>query len=131
MPKYRQGRLNEAIANELSIALGKVRDPRVSTALISITRAEVTPDLKQAKIYFSTMDDPEEVSLGLSRASGVLRHHLAETLNLRLTPQLTFCHDSSISHGARIATLLKQIEDERVARNVPEADAQNEQEDGE
>ena len=123
MAKYRQGRLNEAIANELSIALGKVRDPRVSGALISFTRAEVTPDLKQAKIYFSVMgDDAEEVSAGLKQASGVFRRHLAETLNLRLTPELFFCHDASISHGARIASLLKQIEDERAARGTSDGE---------
>ena len=113
MAKYRQGRLNEAIANELSIALGEVRDPRVSGAIISITRAEVTPDLKQAKVFFSTMDDPKEVAEGLKKASGVLRRHLAVTLNLRLTPELIFVRDASIEHGARIASLLKKIEDER------------------
>ncbi len=121
MSKYRQGRLNEAITNELSIALGKVRDPRVAGALISFTRAEVAPDLKQAKVFFSVMGgDIKEVMQGLKNASGVLRHHLAMTLNLRITPELIFCHDSSISHGARIASLLKQIEDERAARGNDE-----------
>ena len=121
MAKYRQGRLNEAVANELSIALGEVRDPRVNGALISITRAEVTPDLKQAKVYFSTMDDPKEVAEGLKKASGVLRRHLAVTLNLRLTPELFFVHDQSLEHGSRIASLLKKIEDERreSAEEVP------------
>ena len=120
MAKYRQGRLNEAVANELSIALGEVRDPRVNGALISITRAEVTPDLKQAKIYFSTMDDPKEVAEGLKKASGVLRRHLAVTLNLRLTPELFFVHDQSLEHGSRIASLLKQIEDGRKENNSQE-----------
>ena len=110
MAKYRQGRLNEAVANEISIALGKVRDPRLSGALISITHAEVTPDLKQAKIYFSTMDDPKEVLAGFKQASGVLRHHLAVTLNLRITPELSFIRDSSITYGAHIASILNNLE---------------------
>ena len=122
MAKYRQGRLNEAVANELSIALSEVRDPRVNGALISITRAEVTPDLKQARVYFSTMDDAKEVAEGLKRASGVLRRHLAVTLNLRLTPELFFVHDQSLEHGSRIASLLKQIEDER-KENAPSEDS--------
>ena len=113
MAKYRQGRLNEAVANELSIALAEVRDPRVNGAIVSITRAEVAPDLKNAKIYFSTMDDSKEVAEGLKKASGVLRRHLAVTLNLRLTPELHFVHDQSLEHGSRIASLLKKIEDER------------------
>ena len=126
MAKYRQSRLNDAIANELSVALGEVRDPRVNGAIISITRAEVTPDLKQAKIYFSTMDDPKEVAEGLKKASGVLRRHLAVTLNLRLTPELLFIYDKSLEHGSRIASLLKQIENERkdAAENVPNGDAE-------
>ena len=74
MAKYRQGRLNEAVANELSIALGEVRDPRVNGALISITRAEVTPDLKQARVYFSTMDDAKEVAEGLKKETLAGRH---------------------------------------------------------
>ncbi len=123
MAKYRQGRLNEAVANEISVALGKVRDPRLAGALISITHAEVTPDLKQAKIYFSTMDDPKEVLAGFKQASGVLRHHLAVTLNLRITPELTFKHDTSLEHGAHIASLLKQIESERTDAEEGEEEA--------
>ena len=123
MARYRQGRLNEAVANEISIALGKVRDPRLSGALISITHAEVTPDLKQAKIYFSTMDDPQEVLAGFKQASGVLRHHLAVTLNLRITPELSFKHDNSLEHGAHIASLLKKIENERASAEASEEDA--------
>ena len=113
MARYRQGRLNEAVANEIAVALTKVREPRLAGALVSITHAEVTPDLKQAKIYFSTMDDPKEILEGFKRASGVLRHHLAVTLNLRITPELIFRHDTSLEHGAHIASLLKQIESER------------------
>ena len=123
MANYRQGRLNEAVATEISSALGKVRDPRLSGALISITHAEVTPDLKQAKIYFSTMDDPKEVLAGFKQASGVLRHHLAVTLNLRITPELSFKHDTSLEHGAHIASLLKQIESERTDAEEGEEDA--------
>ena len=109
MAKYRRGRINEAVANELAIALNNVREPKVIDNLISITRAEVAPDLKYATVYFSCIGDSKEAAEGLKKCVGMLRHHLAENLNLRITPNLTFVKDGSIEHGARISHLLEQI----------------------
>ena len=55
MAKYRRGRINDAVAEELAVALREVRDPRVINNFVSITRAEVAPDLKFATVYFSCM----------------------------------------------------------------------------
>ena len=46
MANYRRGRINDAVAQELAIALGNVREPKVTDNFVSITRAEVAPDLK-------------------------------------------------------------------------------------
>lgn len=112
MAKYRRGRINEAVANELAIALGEVREPRVINNFVSITRAEVAPDLKYATVYFSAIGDSAEALEGLKKCTGMLRHHLAKTLNLRITPELNFVKDGSIEHGAKIARLLEQIKSE-------------------
>ena len=112
MGNYRRNRINEEIAKELMNALGSVKDPRVSGSFVSITAVDCSADLKYAKIYVSVMgnDDAEkDVIAGLKSASGFLRGRLASTLNLRLTPELTFIGDSSIKHGAHINDLLKQI----------------------
>ncbi len=109
MSKYRRGRINDAVAQELAIALRDVRDPRVIDNFISITRAEVAPDLKYATVYFSCIGDDKEASLGLTKCTGMLRRHLAVTLNLRITPELRFVKDGSIEHGSHIADLLAQI----------------------
>lgn len=109
MSKYRRGRINDAVAEELAVALREVREPRVLDNFISITRAEVTPDLKEATVYFSCIGDDAEAAFGLSKCTGMLRHHLAVTLNLRITPELRFVKDGSIEHGSRIARLLEQI----------------------
>ena len=123
MANYRRGRINDAIARELSIALREARDPRIVSALVSVTHAEVAADLKVTKIYFSSMGDKKEVLTALRSASGMLRRHLAMTLNLRITPELLFYPDSSIEHGAHIAELLHTIE----AKRKPEApDAEEE-----
>ena len=109
MANYRRGRINDAVAQELAIALGNVREPKVVDNFISITRAEVAPDLKFATVYFSCIGDSKEASEGLKKCTGMLRHHLATTLNLRITPELNFVKDGSIEHGARIAKLLEEI----------------------
>ena len=109
MAKYRRGRINDAVAQELAIAIGEVREPKVINNFVSITRAEVAPDLKYASVYFSCMGDSNEALLGLKKCTGMLRHHLATTLNLRITPELNFIKDGSIEHGARIAKLLDEI----------------------
>ncbi len=120
MANYRRGRINDAIAKELSIALREARDPRIASALVSVTHADVSADLKVAKIYFSSMGDKKEVLTALRSASGMLRRHLAMTLNLRITPELLFYPDSSIEHGAHIAELLHGIEAGRRANEEEE-----------
>ena len=117
MAKYRRGRINDAVAQELAIALGDVREPKVINNFVSITRAEVAPDLKYASIYFSAMGDEKEALEGLKKCTGMLRHHLAVTLNLRITPELHFIKDSSIEHGARIAKLLEDIKSDGKAED--------------
>ena len=109
MAKYRRGRINDAVAKELAIALGDVREPKVVNNFVSITRAEVAPDLKYATVYFSVLGSSDEAAEGLKKCAGMLRHHLAVTLNLRITPELHFVKDGSIEHGAKIARLLEEI----------------------
>ena len=109
MAKYRRGRINDAVAQELAIALREVREPKVADNFISITRAEVAPDLRVATIYFSCIGDDREALMGLKKVTGMLRHHLAVSLNLRITPDLLFKKDGSIEHGAHIARLLEEV----------------------
>ena len=111
MAKYRRGRINEEMQKELTQILRRVKDPRVSDAFVSITAADCTADLKYAKIYYSVMSgDAKEVATGLKAASGFIRRELANTLNLRMTPELTFLPDSSISYGAHIASILNKLD---------------------
>lgn len=118
MAKYRQGRINDAVAEELAVALRDVRDPRIVSSMVSITRADVTRDLKIAKVFFSSMGDPAEAKKALTGAAGLFRCRLAQALNLRITPELVFIPDNSIEHGARISELLHQIDAERAAREA-------------
>lgn len=113
MPNYRKNRINDEMKKELAVIVRDIKDPRVADNFVSITSVNVTPDLKFAKIYFSAMiGDKKEIKKGLASASGYIRKRIAESLNLRITPELTFEADDSIEYGSHINSLLKQIEKE-------------------
>ena len=110
MANHRRGRINDEVLREMAVILREVKDPRVKEVFISVTGAEVTPDLKYAKIFYSHLrGDAKEVAKGLKSSAGFIRHKLAERLNLRITPELTFIVDESIAHGAHIASLLSGL----------------------
>ncbi|MBQ7358450.1 MAG: 30S ribosome-binding factor RbfA [Clostridia bacterium] len=110
MPKYRRGRINDEMQKEVAQAIRNVKDPRVSGAFISITGVDVTPDLKFAKIYYSALTgDKKEIRQGLRAASGFIRGQIAKSMNLRITPELTFIEDGSIEYGAKISKILENI----------------------
>lgn len=111
MAKHRIGRINDEVQKEVAAALREVKDPRVEGAFISVTGADVTADLKYAKIYYSALrGDAKETAKGLRSCTGFIRRHLARSLNLRITPELTFIEDKSVSHGAHISELLHKVE---------------------
>ena len=103
-------RINEEISKELCMLLRTVKDPRVSSAFISITNVDTTPDLKFCKVYYSTFGsiDPE-LAKGLKSALGYMRRELAHRLNLRITPELKFIADESMDKGAHITQLINSI----------------------
>lgn len=111
MAKYRIGRINDEMQKELAQILREVKDPRVSDAFVSVLAVDATPDLKFAKVYYSALGkEKKEIAKGLKSSAGYIRRQLAQRMNLRMTPELTFVEDHSIEHGAHIAKLLEGIE---------------------
>lgn len=108
----RQIRVAELLREEVAEILQKMKDPRVGFA--SITRVEVSPDLRHARVMVSVLGDPEarERTLeALESARGYIRATLAERLHLRFVPEVVFSLDRSIEHGARIQELLREIKE--------------------
>ncbi|MBE0430745.1 MAG: 30S ribosome-binding factor RbfA [Dehalococcoidia bacterium] len=105
----RTGRL---IQREISELLERqVNDPRLST-LISVTEVALSPDLRHAKVFVSTMGseiDKEDMLAGFNRASGFLRRELAANLRLRHAPELSFHYDDSIERGAKLLRLIGEV----------------------
>ncbi|MBQ7715531.1 MAG: 30S ribosome-binding factor RbfA [Clostridia bacterium] len=110
MAKYRQDRINDSVAKEVSRIVREIKDPRVASSLITITAANVSQDLKFAKIFYSCIGgDEKEIAKGLSSASGFVRGQIAKRLNLRITPEITFIYDPSVEHGIKIAEILNSL----------------------
>ena len=110
----RPKRVAEAIKNELSVLLlQKVRDPRLQG--VSISKVEITPDLKRAKIYFVLPGDRDKgkAKKGLEKAKGFFRSQLASRMNLRYTPELVFFHDRHNEETERLDEIFRQLAGDR------------------
>jgi ribosome-binding factor A len=106
----RNERVNAQFKEEIADLLRKVKDPRVG--FVSVTEVDVTPDLKQARIYVSVLGDEatkRSTLEGLKSASGFVKSELAKRVRLRLMPEFEWRYDTSLAHGARINELLHQV----------------------
>ena len=129
---YRGGRTNSDVQRVLShIIMNELKDPRIDPVRTSITKLEVTKDLKYCKVYISVLGDDErkkDAIAGLDSAKGYIRRTLAGTLNLRNTPELLFTLDNSIEYGVEMAKKIDDIlgttpdEDEDLSDDIPEDD---------
>jgi ribosome-binding factor A len=116
MPTTRQRRVQELLVQEISdIVRRDLKDPRVG--FLTITDAEVTPDLRHARVYFTVLGDHtqrEETEKALKRAAGFIRAEFARRAQMRFVPELRFDYDAALERGTRIHELLEQVRrDER------------------
>ena len=110
MSYQRIDRISEEVRREVdAIIRGELQDPRVS-GTYSVTRAEVTGDLRYAKIYISVLEDDKRDSLmeALKNAKGFIRHALGKRMIIRYTPELIFVSDKNIEYGVHIAKVLAE-----------------------
>ncbi len=113
--RKRSTRVAEVIQMELSLFfLQKVRDQKLSD--VTISRVEVTDDLKNARIFYTVTSGDKarkQASSALKNATGFVRSHLAKILNLRYTPALKFIYDAKAEKVREIESLLDEISSER------------------
>lgn len=100
----------------------ELKDPRIG--FVTVTGAEISRDLRHAKVFVSVMGEPEELEetmAALRRASGWIRGEFARRAHLRVAPELVFQSDVGIARGARIFELLQEVaaqtKDERPTTN--------------
>jgi ribosome-binding factor A len=113
-------RVNDEITKEIAgIIRSEVKDPRINS-MTSVLRVETTSDLKYCKVFISVLGNDEEkesVMKGIKNAGGFIRHLLAERINLRYTPELTFKLDDSVEYAIKMEKLIKEISKEGSGNN--------------
>lgn len=116
MKNSRGERLSVEFRKEISsIISNQLRNkyPELS-AIISVTEADVAPDLKSAKVYISIFDTNEEKAANsfnlVKENAGFIRHELAQVMRLRTVPELRIHKDDSMEYGTKIDKILNDLE---------------------
>lgn len=116
MASRRLERVAEQLRAEIARVLREeVSDPRVG--LVTILRVDVSPDLRNALVFWSRIETPGAPALaavveGLESAAPFVRRRLAHDLPLKRMPELRFRHDPGIELGDRTLSLLRELRDE-------------------
>jgi ribosome-binding factor A len=122
----RPDRVGEELRVELStLLMREVHDPGIG--FITLTRVQVTPDLQQARVYYTTLGDERarrETARALRRAAPFLRRRIGTAVRLKRVPELEFIFDKSIEQQDRIEQLLQEIHQQDAAgsRNDDQTD---------
>ena len=106
----RQLRAGELVRRAVSdiIREGRVHDPHVNTAAVTITEARTSPDLCHATVYVDLLGggDRNAVAEALNHASGFIQRELGKQIELKFTPKLRFAVDDRIEDVAQVDAVL-------------------------
>ena len=108
----RADRVAEAVRVEVATFLTEsAKDPRI-VGFVTVTGAEVSPDLRHARVYVSVLGSATEKQAtfdGLDSVASHLRSRVARQLRLRVAPAIQFKEDDTIARAARIESLLADV----------------------
>ena len=111
MPSRRVLKAAEAIREVVGMAiLADLKDPRIEG--VTVTRVEVSPDMREAKVHVSIMGDDATQRLclhGLQSAAGFLQQKIAKRIDTRYTPRLRFELDMGVKKSIAIARMLDEV----------------------
>ena len=119
MSYNRIDRISEEVRREVDrIIREELSDPRIA-GTFSVTHADVTRDLRHAKIYVSVLEDDKREGMmkALKSAAGYIRRELGQNIIIRYSPELTFVSDENIAYGVHIAKVLADAQKTEGATN--------------
>ena len=125
MKVSRTARLNGEYQKEISEIIRRLKDkePQLK-GLISVTEADVAPDLKTAIVYVSIYaSNPEEVKTSfaiLQDNAGYIRRELSQVMRMRTVPAITFRTDNSMIYGSKMDELFKKIAQDGQSKTNPQ-----------
>lgn len=107
----RTERINDLLREEISdLVQRELKDPRLG-GLVTITEVDISPDLRNAKVYVSVLGTPDERKdslIALRAAAHFMERELRKRLTIRRIPELSMHNDTSIEEGARVLALLDE-----------------------
>jgi ribosome-binding factor A len=117
----RIARVNEVVREVLAEELERLSDPRVG--FVTVTGVEVTPDLRQATVYYSALapvrgdadavaEAAKETAAGLRAATPHLQAEIGRQVRMKYTPHLVFREDPAMRTGERVDEILRQLNSE-------------------
>lgn len=117
MPKYNIERLSEDVKREISAAVREIKDPRVSEAIVSVSRVELTNDLSYCKVYVSALSEAagggegatESAVTALKKASGFFKKRLNARIRMYKIPELIFLPDTSLDYYDKISRMIDNL----------------------
>jgi ribosome-binding factor A len=121
MKPLRPKRLGVEIKRELSNFLLTEYGAKIP-AMTTITEVRLTPDLRQARVYYSVMgaeDDKKKVADFLQKIKGRLRSLIASRITMRFHPSLEFRLDDTLEYAQRIEDLIEQTHQEQETNESP------------
>ena len=113
MTSHRQQRIAALLREELSLLISaELDDPRLSDALVTVADVKVSPDLQSARVYVDhalPIVASREILEALRHSEPFLRRSLAENLDLRVVPTLSFHIDETSRRARRLDEILDEI----------------------
>jgi len=91
-----------------------LKDPRIG--FVTLTRIDLTGDLRYAKVYFSILGDKkvQESSLeGIESATAYIRRLVGQRLKLKYVPELSFRLDRSLEYTIKLEKTFEALRNER------------------
>lgn len=112
----------ERVASEMREHISRIineeiKDPRIG--FITVTRVEIAPDLRNAKVFFSSLwgnEEKEEAAEGLNSASGYIRKLLGERMRFKFVPELLFRLDESAEYIIYLNKIFDKIHKEKESK---------------
>ena len=102
-------RINELLRREISTVVQ--REFEFTNALVTISAAEMTQDLREAKIFVSVLGGHScRVLEQLEQKRGLIQSRIAKRITMRCTPILMFRLDDSASRGVEMVNLLDEVD---------------------
>ncbi|HKY75795.1 MAG TPA: 30S ribosome-binding factor RbfA [Acidimicrobiia bacterium] len=117
----RTARVNEVVREVLADELERLSDERLG--FVTVTGVEVTPDLRQATVYYSALaparsdaeaaaEAAKETAMALRAATPHLQAEIGRQVRMKYTPHLVFREDPAIRTGERVDEILRQLHSE-------------------